>query len=292
MSSLARLARVRASCAASGGCTVGLVVRPDDSIPGHERAAWLQEALPGETIRALHAASPLPPFKAVLALDGASLAWATARGLPAATLPPDPRAPAPEVVRRDPMRYWEELLPQARPHFVRRVRLIGPESTGKTTLAEALAARFETVWVPEASRALYAQKGFRFVYNDVAEVAWAQLEAEETAAREANRVLICDTDALSTLVYARHYFGQAPRLLGRLAGERRYSATLLCAPDLPYVPDPVRDAPEVRDHLFEVFREELQARGVAYIEIAGTGDARTEAAVRAVEEVLAAPEPE
>jgi HTH-type transcriptional regulator, transcriptional repressor of NAD biosynthesis genes len=283
-----RVARVQGSCETSGGCLVGLVARPGDAVAPHRRAAWLREAL-GEPVVVLEADTPVPPFEAALALDAGALAWTVARGLPAAMLPPDVEGPAPEAVLADPMRHWGALVPAARPHFVRRVRLVGPESTGKTTLAAALADRFETVWVPEASRDLYARKGYRFVYDDVAEVAWAQLEAEEAAAREANRVLICDTDALTTLVYARHYFGQAPRLLERLADERAYAATLLCHPDLPWQPDPVRDSPEARAHLFDAFRAELDARGIAYADVTGTGEARTEATARVVEAVLAAP---
>ena len=280
-----RVERVQGSCETTGGCTVGLVARPDDAIAAHRRAAWLHEAL-GEDVQVLAPDSPLPAFDAALALDVGALRWAAAHNLPAGLLPPDPEVPTPEAVLHDPLRHWDALVPAARAYFVRRVRIVGPESTGKTTLAEALAARFDTVYVPEAARDLYARKGFQFDYDDVAEVAWAQLEAEEAAAHEANRVLLCDTDALTTLVYARHYFGQVPRLLERLAEERQYDLTLLCHPDLPWQADPVRDSAEARVPLFDAFRQELGRRGVRYVDVLGTGDTRTAIAVRAVEAML------
>lgn len=290
--------------------TVAVVSGPDDGIDGHVRAGWMREivaeAAPGA--RVVHVTGEgeeqgagwvsrlgEAPVDALFTraddADGDALAGGLMAGLDGirrVAVEPAPGAPTAADVRADPMRFWEAIPVPVRPHFVRRVRLFGPESTGKSDVAEALAARFATAWAPEYARELYERLGYHFDYEDVARVVTGQLEAEESAARAANRVLLCDTDPLTTLIYARHYFGRAPRFLERLVAERRYAATLLFNLDVPWTPDPQRDSPAVRAHLFGVFRDELASRRVPYALVGGTGAARVEAAARAVEAVLGA----
>ncbi len=266
---------------------VGIIALPGDPVTLAQRVRWVQAALPGLVVRVL---SPGTMFDAseepVYALDDASAAWVRGRGRVVLLLRFDLRAPSSAEIRHNPLAHWAVLPEAVRPYFVRRVRIFGPESTGKSTLAAALADHFGTLWVPEASRALYEASGYRFSYNDVAAVAWAQLDGEEAAALRANRVLVCDTDALTTLLYARHYFGQVPPLLERLVAERTYALTFLCHPDIPWVPDPCRDSPEVRARLFEVFRAELQARAVPYVDVRGDEAERTDIGIRAMEAML------
>src|ERR1044072_1792559 len=115
-------------------------------------------------------------------------------------------------VRRDPLGCWEFLEPPVRGFYALRVCLVGAESTGKTTLASALAEHFGTVWVPEygreySERKLAEEGGYDFRTDEFAHIAARQCEMEDEAARRANRILICDTDAFATSVGHRRDTG-------------------------------------------------------------------------------------
>jgi len=171
------------------------------------------------------------------------------------------------------------------------VVISGPESTGKTTLTRRLADHFGTVWVPEYVREYLEARTRReppslVRFEDVEPIARGQIAAEDAAAKAATRVLFCDTDLHSTKVYCEHYFGRCPEWLARAARERAYDLHLLLSTDLPWVADPMRDRPELREQMFEAFRSELQAAGRRVVLIAGASEARFAEALRAVERVL------
>lgn len=254
---------------------VAVVTEVGDPVPLDERLDALREGLPGVDVAPWEGL----PVDAVVDEGDETVRVA---GADVVAVP----GPSPADVRRDPMRHWAALPPAMRPRYVRRLRLFGPESTGKSTAAEALAAHFATVWVPEMSRPLYEAAGYRFTYDDVVRVVAAQVEAEEAAAREATRVLVCDTDVLTTHLYSLHYFGRSPALAAVLARLRRYDATLLFNLDVPWEADPVRDSPEARATLYRVFEAALRERGVAFTVVGGTGEARIAAAIVAAEAAL------
>lgn len=162
------------------------------------------------------------------------------------------------------------------------VVLIGPECSGKTTLAAALAERFAAPWVPEAAR--------RFVETDPTPLSAATVEpiarlgiALDDAARAPGpALLIHDTDLVSTVVYARHYYGACPAWIVDEAHSRRADLYLLCLPDLPWESDGVRDQPNARHALFAKFRAALEETGAAYTVIGGQGPERLAAAEAAL----------
>jgi NadR type nicotinamide-nucleotide adenylyltransferase len=190
-------------------------------------------------------------------------------------------------VRADPLRHWEYLPEVVRPYYVRRILLYGPESTGKTTLARQLAEHYRTEWVPEFARGYLDAEAAPCLYDDISHIAAGQQEAEETTARRADRLLFCDTDAITTTIYAHHFFGRCPLWVQRLADERRYDLVLFCDIDLPWMPDPLhRDSPHRREEFRDRFLNELHSRRISCVTIRGTGDSRLQAAVSAVEEYL------
>lgn len=173
----------------------------------------------------------------------------------------------------------------------RVVVLIGPESTGKSTLAERLASRFSAPLSREFAREYVAQRTAPLDHTDVEAIARGQMAVENAAHHSADErtapLLVKDTDLISTVVYARHYHGHAPVWLERAAIERRGDLYLLCVPDVPWVADGLqRDRPHARGELYERFAGELSTLQVAVVSIAGAWEARDATAVAAVTRLL------
>ena len=158
-------------------------------------------------------------------------------------------------------RQW--LAPEVYASFVRRVAVLGGESTGKTTLARMLAEKHGTLWAPEYGRELWVAKGGRLEFADHLHIARTQVAREEEHAGRAMRVLFCDTTPLTTLFYSQHCFGRSDQELVTLA-ERRYDQTILCAPDFPFVQDGTRLDPTLRERQHAWYLAELSRRGVAF----------------------------
>lgn len=173
----------------------------------------------------------------------------------------------------------------------RRVVVTGGECTGKTTLAGELASRWLTAWAPEAARDIALAKPEPLGPEDVEPIARAHVAAADAAlhaAAESGRPLVfLDQDLLSTVVYAKHYYGNCPRWIERLAVERRGDLYLLCHPDLPWAADGVRDRPEARAEIHALFAGALAAAGARVALVSGAGAARAARAAEAVERLLA-----
>jgi NadR type nicotinamide-nucleotide adenylyltransferase len=172
-----------------------------------------------------------------------------------------------------------------------RIVLTGGECSGKTTLARALAEHYDTVWVPEAAREAAVAKAGPLGPEDVAPIARAHLAASDAALREATRrerpAVFFDQDLLSTVVYARHYYGSCPPWIERLAAERLGDLYLLCPPDLPWTPDPARDRGDRREEIHALFAAALADAGARVADVAGRGAEREARAEAAVAELLA-----
>lgn len=161
-----------------------------------------------------------------------------------------------------------------------RICLIGPECTAKTTLALRLARELGAVYVAEFARDYAEARGNELSAADVEPIARGQM-ANDDAARGAERIVL-DTDLISTLVYARHYYGECPQWIADEAIRRRADLYLLMDTDIPWRSDAARDTGgEVREYLFDAFRcalDELEAR---WIIVSGAGEERWQA-VRSV----------
>ena len=151
-----------------------------------------------------------------------------------------------------------------------RVAILGAESSGKSTLAEALAARYGTVWVPEYLREFVDTRGRVPFESDQYPIARTQLEREDAAAARATRFLFCDTTPLMTALYSRQYWGRVDPQLARLDSRHDYAWTLVTAPDSPWEPDGLqRESEEVRQQVHRMLLETLAARAIAYVLLEG-----------------------
>ena len=172
----------------------------------------------------------------------------------------------------------------------RRVVATGPECTGKTTLVRRLAERFGTRATSEYAR-LYAEScPWPLQAIDVEPIARGQIALEEAAEASREGLIFLDTDLVSTVVYARHYYGCCPEWIERAAAERRGALYLLHLPDVAWVAEPgQREAVDRRGEQLALFRELLARFGAATIELAGDWKAREQTAVAAVERLLVQP---
>jgi NadR type nicotinamide-nucleotide adenylyltransferase len=170
---------------------------------------------------------------------------------------------------------------------VKRVCLLGAESTGKTTMARALAERFDTVWVPEYGRG-YTEVArppkAPWRSEELVHIAHVQGWLEDQLAGQADRFLFCDTDAFTTSVFHDVLVGGPLPVPLREAVEReRYDLFLLCGTDVPFVQDGWRDdRARTRLEMHERYRAFLEGRGERWALLEGGHEARLEVAAQAV----------
>lgn len=171
-----------------------------------------------------------------------------------------------------------------------RICVTGPESTGKTTLASRLAELLGTVWVVEASRVYAERVGRPLTASDVSPIAREHLalaDAGAAAARAGDApALVFDTDLLSTVIYARYYYGDVPAWIEGAERARRADLYLLCDVDVPWIADGVRDQPTEREAMFERFRVGLTERDARFVVVRGDWAARWMLASAAVTDRL------
>jgi len=163
------------------------------------------------------------------------------------------------------------------------VVLTGPESTGKTTLAEQLASRLGGRWIPEYAREYVASLGRPYDYEDVLNILEHQKRITEDLSGEDVPYLFLDTDLVVLKVWFDEVFGKIPQEMDDLIRNRKIDLYLLCRPDLPWEYDPVRENPgRRREALFRRYERELREAGLPYEIVGGRGEARLTAALRMI----------
>jgi HTH-type transcriptional regulator, transcriptional repressor of NAD biosynthesis genes len=295
--------------------TVMVCSLPGDPIPGHLRHGWVSRMFPDA--RVVHVTDDLPQepadhpnfwilwrdaCRAAAGADGVDYVFASepyglklAEVLGARFVPVDTARELVPVsgtaVRADPMRHWEMIPECVRPYFVKRVCVFGPESTGKSTLARDLARAFGTVYAFEYARPHLDPQGGRCTSDDIPRIVRGQVATEEALAHQANRVLFCDTDVLTTCVWGDVLFGHTPQWVRDLAERRGYDLYLVTDVDVPWVSDGQRFFSEQaqRRAMFERFLGELVSRGRPYRVIRGAWEQRLRDATGAVRALLESP---
>ncbi|WP_293775953.1 ATP-binding protein [uncultured Oxalicibacterium sp.] len=164
---------------------------------------------------------------------------------------------------------------------VMRIAILGAESTGKSTLAAALAAHYHTTWVPEYLREFVETRQRTPRAEEQLLIATTQREREAESELRANRLLFCDTAPLMTAVYSEHYFGHPDSALATLAAQHDYAATIVTAPTTPWVADGLqRESDEVRQHVHARLIRKLHDAGIPHLLVDGDVQQRVMQTVR------------
>ncbi len=165
-----------------------------------------------------------------------------------------------------------------------RVAVTGPESSGKSDLTVHLAAYFDTSFAAEYARGYLQERGGAYEIDDLQAILKGQMAAESEALASAKNVCFFDTDALVIKVWAAFRFGTVPDAIAQVSLSERYDYYLLCKPDLPWVPDALRESPDQKERnvLFDIYHEKLRASELPYGIICGSGRSRTESAEKLI----------
>ena len=168
--------------------------------------------------------------------------------------------------------------PRVYRHFVERVVFLGAESTGKSTLAERMAADLDTVSVPEYGRDHYAERGGVLDLDDYVEIAVRHRELEDEAALRANRYVFVDTNAITTMFFS-HYYNRGSRPELRAMADEcriRYRHVIVCNDDIPFAQDGWRDNEVWRGRMHGMVLHDLAVRDIPYSTVYGAVDERVE----------------
>ena len=291
--------------------TIIVCEKPSDGIKGELRAAWLREIHPQARVlliddnfnddqdSALWARLTIGWLGAapdvVFTSENYGPRWAREMGCAHVTVDFE-RQNVPisaTAIRRNPFENWGFLEAPVRAHFARRIVVMGAESSGTTTLALDLAGHFNTIWVPEFGRDYCAQLGifenYAWKSEEFETIAREQNRRENALAREANRVLIGDTNAFATRLWHWRYFGNFSAQVEKIAAEQRApDLYLLTDVNIPFVQDGLRDGEAMRHQMHEKFIEELENQAVPWQLVAGSRPARLQFAAAQVEALLTA----
>ena len=285
--------------------TVLVCSRPGDPLDGQMRFDWMRELVPGARI--VHFDQDVPqepaehpdfwriwreivqsahPEPIDFVFTSEAYGGRLADEVGARHVPFDPdRLAAPvsgSKVRSNPYLYWDWLPPPVRAHYVKTVCLFGPESTGKSTLAARMATYYRTIAAPEYGRTYCEVFGTYCTADDLRNIVKGQKALEAAAKRQANRLLILDTDRLMTALWADMLLGVRPPDLD--AVEETADLYLLAEIDIPWADDGTRYFPgdAARQRFYRICREELEKRKLPYAIISGDHEARLKGAVDAI----------
>lgn len=167
-------------------------------------------------------------------------------------------------------------------NHIRKIAIVGPESTGKSTLTEALAKHFNEPFVTEIARNYVSNLNRPYQLNDIIKMAELQLEEENKLRSKAKQFLFCDTTLLVHKIWASFVFNEIPTKIHQLYHPQNYDLHLLCDIDLPWTFDPLREHPNHREELFELYENDLKISQANYCIIRGKLEQREQNAIQEI----------
>lgn len=196
---------------------------------------------------------------------------------------------------------------------IRKIVILGPESTGKSTLCEQLAAHYNAVWVQEYAREYLEKNGTNYTYENLYEIAMGQMEGEQLAVDSWQLAgksttddrkpttgephsplaipyspVFIDTDLYVMKVWSEFVFNKCDNRILTQITKRKYDLYLLCNTDLPWVKDNLREYPDLvtREKLFHYYKEEMTEQHVPWVIISGNYEERLAMAIKAVDQLI------
>jgi len=171
---------------------------------------------------------------------------------------------------------------------ITKIAILGPESSGKSSLSKELAQRFNTSYSTEIARDYLSQRDGNYRQKELLEIARLQIREEEKKLKEAKKVLFCDTNLLNILIWSEVKYGTVDPQLQSLWHPEEFDLSILCYPDLPYEEDDLRESPELEDRvrLFKLHEEYLKRSNSKYKVIRGLGEVRIKNAVKIIDHFM------
>lgn len=176
---------------------------------------------------------------------------------------------------------------------IKKFVILGPESTGKSTLCKSLAAHFESAWCEEYAREYLLKNGTSYTPADLLKIAKGQLKLEELTTKslaESNKnpILFIDTDMYVMKVWSEYVFGECDFFILDTIVKKKYDGYLLCNIDLPWVKDELREYPDEkpRQELFAIYKDLLMNQSTPWALISGNNAERTQAAIKAINQFM------
>lgn len=163
-----------------------------------------------------------------------------------------------------------------------RIAITGPESSGKTTLCKALAAYYGVGYIPEYARTYLEKTKGKYEQSDLDHIARGQYDNLINAPGD---LLICDTDFHVIEVWSAYKYESVSSYISLLLQEDLFDLHILCKPDIPWDPDPLRENPEDRDFLFERYIAALEKHHKNYIIVEGSSDKRIEKSIKSIHRI-------
>jgi len=194
--------------------------------------------------------------------------------------------------------------------MLKKIVILGPESTGKSTLCQQLAEHYKTLWCPEFAREYLLTNGTKYTYDDLLTIAKGQLALEDeyvekirkteiaqnqkmdsalSPSRPSPGLLFIDTDMYVMKVWCEFVFGNCHRFILDKIVERKYDLYLLCNIDLPWIQDPLREYPDPapRRQLYAIYKDSMVNQAVPWVDIHGNYEKRLQTAIMHVDKLLA-----
>ncbi len=187
-------------------------------------------------------------------------------------------------IRENPFQCWDYIPKEVRPYFVKKICFYGPESTGKSFMAKRMAEEYHTEFVPEVAREMVSSNDF--TVEDIISIGQAQTARMLEKLKDANKILFCDSDLITTQIYSHHYLKEIPLVLYEWEKQMSYALYFLFDIDTPWVQDGLRDLGNRREEMLVVFRNELERRGIAYTLVKGNWLERERIVKREVDKLL------
>jgi len=166
-----------------------------------------------------------------------------------------------------------------------KIVITGPESSGKTTLVEALSIRLEIESIPEFARSYLENLNNKYKYEDLLIIAKEQQKAIDNKVQNGN-LLIVDTDLLTIKIWSEYKFGKCDEWIIQTLNLKKPDLYLLCKPDIPWEADPLRENQNDREELYQIYQEEIRKLEAPSVEISGSKEHRLSISIEAIQELI------